>query len=445
MDEGLPKKKTGAWNLGSKGWVITIISAFFWISGSSLMSDGLNTLVPILSGKYGWDTTSMMLAATIGGWVSVVALVLFGRLAARFGAKICIIISCVGMIIAALMLGLATSLALFYAAVILYCFVAVGASGIGVQVLGAEWFPRKKGIFMGISTVGITLGAMTINIIILNVVKAGEGMALFSYYYCGFIALILLATILFVKNTPEEAGAFPDNDPTVAKEQLLALRKQAEEYRKTSEWTIAKVLKCRETWMITLGWGLVLMCAGGMLTQMVPLFMSMGHDMSFGVYLFSTLGPSGLIAHPLGGWLDTKFGTKNASYVAAGGIVLGSVIILLAGTTAAGAAIGALCILAALSMGMQFTMSITTSIWGRYDFPNAWTIISITTKIIQSAGIVLVAMIAEITHSYMAALVFMIISAVASVVFIALTRVRPLGRTEEEMAEVVRAAEGPAA
>ncbi|MDR1272724.1 MAG: MFS transporter [Clostridiales Family XIII bacterium] len=436
MADDLKKKKTGMWNLGTRGWVVTIISMFYWLSGSSLMTDGLNTLVPILSETKGWDSTPMMLAATVGGWVSVVAMILFGRLVRKFGARNIILISCVGMVGATLLLGRADSIAMYTIAVIAYYFVAVGASGIGVQVLGAEWFPRKKGMFMGISTIGITLGAMTINIFIMKVVPAG-GMALMSYYYSGFIVLILILTLLFVKNTPEEAGCYPDNDPTVPKEKLIRLRELGEEYRKTSEWTIGKLLKCKQTWMITLGWGFLMMCAGGILTQMVPMLMSMGHEMTFGVYLFTTLGPTGILFHPIGGVIDAKWGTKAGSFCAVGLLALGTILLLFGGSSKMVAAVGALFFLGAMSMGSNFTMSITTSVWGRYDFPNAWIIIAITTRVFMSSGIVLIALIANATHNYTVSLIFMLATAALSAIFIGLTNAKCIGRTEAEMSETL--------
>ncbi len=429
--KGLQKFKE-ANNFGVKGWIVVLISMNYWLLGTSLVNDGLNTLQPVFSEMFGCTTTQLALFATIGGWVSILGLILFGRLAAKLGARICIIISCIGMIGGSLLLGYSTSPAMYGAAIILYYVAGTGTSGIGVNVLGADWFPKKKGMFMGISTMGITIGAAAINQVLSNVI-AKSGLHVMFIGYSVYIVIVIVLTLIFVRNTPEEAGAYPDNDKTMTREQVIAIREAAESLKKSSEWTVGKVLKTKNTWFITIGWGLVMCCATGILTQSVPMLISHGHSATFGIWLLTVLFPFGFLFSYLGGLVDNRWGTKAGAWFSAGLMCLGAILILLFGSNVIAAGAGMALFMGSVSSGNNMTMSIVTSCWGRYDFANAWQVISITTTIIRSAGIVLVSLVAEKTGNYNLVFILMIVAAVISGIFVFLTDDTLVGRTDEDI------------
>ena len=427
----MEKKKGGSADFGKKGWIVVIISMFYWLLGSSLTSDGLNTILPHLMEKFGSSRTSLALFSTLGGWISTIGIIVFGSLAMKMGSKKIIMISGIGGIIACLIMGYGGSPLVWGLGLILYFVMISGMNGIAVQNIGAEWFPTKKGMFMGISTMGITLGACTINLFLNATLVRGLHVSMIGWSI--LIVLVLLATQFFVTNTPEESGAYPDNDKSMTKEKVAELQKIAEEYRKTSPWTVKKVLTYKTTWLIIVGWGMMMMCAGGILAQVVSAFVSYGHDPMQAIWCFTYLFPVGFFCSWLGGLIDSKFGTRAGSVFSAALLILGAGVILLFGKNLIACIIGTALFMGAMSAANNMTMSITTSVWGRYDFPNAWRVISVGTKIVTSAGVVLMSLMADKTGSYAGAFWAMLISAVISIVIILITDEHCVGRTDEEL------------
>lgn len=84
-----------------------------------------------------------------------------------------------------------------------------------VSAICANWFPTKKGIVMGITTIGMNLASALINWILSGL--SGQFQISGALSILGGV-VILLAILLgiFVKGTPEEAGCYPDNDPEIA-------------------------------------------------------------------------------------------------------------------------------------------------------------------------------------------------------------------------------------
>ena len=85
MTEG---KKFNAWipNFGAKGWGITLTCFVFFIF-YTFWNSVTNTLFGMFTEQYGWQQTDMSYVITIAGWISLLAVVLFGALGRKIGAK----------------------------------------------------------------------------------------------------------------------------------------------------------------------------------------------------------------------------------------------------------------------------------------------------------------------------------------------------------------------
>ena len=214
MTEG---KKFNAWipNFGAKGWGITLTCFVFFIF-YTFWNSVTNTLFGMFTEQYGWQQTDMSYVITIAGWISLLAVVLFGALGRKIGAKMVSVIGLVGSAVGFIILANMTSFGMFAAGVIVFYFCMVAYATIGVGMLGSSWFPRTKGAFMGIATIGMTFCSAALNPIILGFVGAGLGVSGF-FWACAVVLIVMAAVVLlFVKNNPEEAGAYPDNDKSIA-------------------------------------------------------------------------------------------------------------------------------------------------------------------------------------------------------------------------------------
>ena len=85
----------------------------------------------------------------------------------------------------------------------------------GGMTLTANWWPTKKGVVLGFTTMGI----IAMNFLYVPMMPKIIGR--FGLEGAMLILAIILAAVaiigaIAVKNTPEEAGEYPDGDPTYA-------------------------------------------------------------------------------------------------------------------------------------------------------------------------------------------------------------------------------------
>jgi predicted MFS family arabinose efflux permease len=279
-------------------------------------------------------------------------------------------------------------------------------------------------MYMGMVTMGITAGSATINLV-MNTLFPKIGVSGFMYLFAG-IAVVLIVLVLFSKNTPEEAGAYPDNDKSMTREKVLELRRMAEEYKKRSPWTTRKVLKTKQTWFVAIGWGLPMMAAVGVMTNLVGTIASYGHDYMYGITLLSTMWPAGVLGNYLGGVVDEKFGTKTATLMVVALELVGAFITLVFGADKILVAVGVALFMFAISACTNVCMSMTATVYGREDFENAWPVVQVIFRIIQVSGVLFIASIAE-GISYKAALMGVIIIVAIGGVIVMLTSSEQIG------------------
>ncbi|MDR1043323.1 MAG: MFS transporter [Clostridiales Family XIII bacterium] len=396
------KQSRNPWNFGKKGWGVAFVGIacwYFWqgplYAGSNFWFTGLPQMLGITDpGEAAGMVTSMALALTIGGVASVFSTALFGGLTKKFGTKQVIFI---GMLLAALsdlVFAFGQSLITYQISAAVYFALCMSYSAIGVGQLGADWFPRKKGVYMGIATVGMTATTATTPLL-LSILVPSLGVMTTMLVHSGIQIVIAILIVSLIKNNPEEAGAYPDNDKNVTKEELQREFQEMEEYRKNSPWTTGALLREPTTWKIGIGWGLSMMVIVGTVQQLVNILISFGYDLAFGVTLMAVTWPIGVFGHMLTGLVDYKIGPRYTSCVAMIFAIAGAILLNLIASTSAIAAggAGALFLVGATMITVECP-SVTTSAFGRRDFINAWPVVSTIYQLLTNVGVLVIASIA---------------------------------------------------
>ena len=277
--------------------------------------------------------------------------------------------------------------AVFAAMIILNFFFAGAYQAAGVNALLALWFPKKKGVIFGWSTMGLVVASVTYAPYITKLFdKIGLGT---TYIAIAIIFWILAVLCIFtVKDTPEEAGTYPDGDPNTDKQALAKVAMEFAKYK--SPFTLGKLFGRKETWQLMFGWGLPWFGMMAVFSQLVPRLIQVGYNPDFASLVLAIAGFIALPGSWLFGWLDTKIGCKKSS------IILG--IVLLIGCVAAflhpaGMFFVWLCAATmALGQGAMANLvpSMIASWFGRWDFPAASRLLFPLVNIVATAGMTLV-------------------------------------------------------
>jgi MFS family permease len=385
-------------DFGAKGWFLVLFCMFLYFLGSGASADGLNVIVPAFVERFGWNPATLFSFATVGGWCGIVGAMIFGVIAEKKGARVVIvsglITGCVGLLI----WSFTTSLFWFAVATALANVSMNGFMICGTSTLAAKWFPRKKGLFMG----WITMGANLATALYVHLFRGIRGIAgSISTAFIVMVAiyvLMMVVTLVFVRNNPEEAGCFPDNDKTMTREEADRLFQEGEEYARTSPWTTARLLRSKTVWLISLSYGIIVLITLGVIGQIVPTIMSFGYSEEYASILMTVCAVLGMVFSYLWGVLDGKIGTKRATAMFFVWTILALLFMVLPGSWILyvsvffmGGFIGA---------GNNLTTSMVGTVFGRYDFSRAWSVILPITCLIRSCGYAIVAILADMTGNY---------------------------------------------
>ena len=422
------KKSVG---YGMRGWILIIASIFTNFMLAAATGDSLNILAPTFEESFGWNQSSIYLLASFGMWIAAAVSVLFSYLLKRWkdSAKKISIITLAVTTVSIVLWGYCTQ---FWQFAVLFFIVDVCvnlAAYYGSNTLISNWFPKKKGSAIGIATTGMNAASFAIVWIIMlgwNLLGWHGG-----FYIFAFLAFIPLMLIIFcVKEYPERCGCFPDNDKTMSREEAQALMALEEKYDKTSYFTVKNSLKNKEMWKIAVGCGLTMM-ATCIVYQFIACFTARGYsETEAAIYLTIT----GIVAIPcsiLLGIFDQKKGSKKACLVVAAMCAMGMICLAIP----VGWLIypGILGVAFCLGTTNNVLMSMTATVFGRYDYKSVYAVIAPIYIFITGCGSFLISKLCEVSGSY--ALPCYIMAGLCIIAFIIFLTVNDklIGRTDEDI------------
>ncbi|MCI8993501.1 MAG: OFA family MFS transporter [Eubacterium sp.] len=309
-------------NFGKKGIALMFYTAVLMFICGCVNTGMTQTVIPIISETRGWDGSVMLSWVTYGSWIGVIACVLWGQLLFKKGAKLVAVLGLVGGGIAIAVYGNAPALPVLCLAIVLNRVFSTAYQNNAANALINTWFPRKKGIVFG----WVTMGIIFCDIIWLPMITAGVGnLGLKPSLLIVAVVFFALAVIglIWLKNTPEEAGVYPDNQPEGVSDLKQSLT-ELQAYK--SPWTVARMLKEKAVWLTGVGIGFLWLCAVGCLSQNVPRIMSFGYGRAEAVTIVSISAVFALVGSYAFGKADTVFGTKKACQIY--GIVQAAALIL---------------------------------------------------------------------------------------------------------------------
>ncbi len=138
--------------------------------------------------------------------------------------------------------------------------------------------------------------------------------------------LVLWVFTLIVRNHPEEWGAYPDNDKNMTPEQAKKILAIAQEYKRTSPFTIGRLLKTAPMWLTAVGCAILLLVPIGFMSSIIPRFGSVGIEPPAVVALISAGGVVNLFFSLVTGFVDQKVGTKAATFMCYGLYFIGIIL-----------------------------------------------------------------------------------------------------------------------
>ena len=351
-------------NFGKAGWgtILYCLLMFFFYVG--MINDGTNVLAPTAAENIGVEPGTVIQMNGYAGMLAVLGFIIVGQINNKIGPRLTSGIFTIISGIAYIICGNATSLAVYFIAMTICATGMMSAGYVAGGTLVANWFPKKKGIVMGYTTMGHNL-ASAFYVAILTGLVAAFGSINTASIPIGVCAIILgIAGIILIRNTPKERGMNPDNvsDEVYAREYHTAAD--------DSDWTTGKLLSTKETWLTAIYTGLFQICSVGVMSQLVTRnIRDFGMSQGSALTLMTIVALVGVFGSWLIGVIDTKIGTKKTMQMF--GIWYAAALVI---NVLARGQVGPLFYLSIAMIGMgiggsaNFTTSLPTSVFGRQGF-----------------------------------------------------------------------------
>jgi len=396
---------------------MTVHSALMYLIAAALAADGLNIIIIAFESAHGFTRGQMNMAAAAGTWLSVVAAFFFAWVVMKKGPRKVTIVSLLLMGVAVILFGRITTITGFFLSIFAFAVLVNGIGWTTTNTLVSNWFIRKRGLAFGISTMGLPLATAAF-VPVLNLLINRYGITR-AFLFTG-LAILLLAPVTFfwIKDTPEEAGLTPDG-ADMSEEEIDRLRAEMADHH--SRWTISRLLKNREAWLISLGYGLLFIVTVGIVTQLVPRLTDRGFTQDAAVAFLSAAAIIGIPGSFIWGWIDQKLGVRSASIIYCGWYMLATVLLLISTS-------GPMTVVTVFFTGIalggigNLYPSMVAYVFGRREFASVNRMINVVVSCLRPLGFAIMGIAYDTTHSYDAGYVVLIVVAAVAIILLSMVR-----------------------
>lgn len=288
-----------------------ILGVFFMFLYSGLQNDHLNILSPYLIEVYGWSDLKITNPVTIGAVVVIALYLVIGTLFVKYGVKKILVPSMIMLTLGCAGIAMAGSNYAVYAVSLFLVRTMVLPLQMGGFMIAANWFIKYRGRVLGIITAGnplmsvIGIGLMT---------KLVDQFGLNTYYLiAGVIVLLIIATVLGIKDTPEELGLFPDGAEHAPVSESQGIGEAI---------SVKKLLSEKRAWQLIISYGILQFVIMAMMAYMAIRYISLSTSedvpnlfVSKAMIWLSIGAASGIPMSYVIGWIDDKLGSIKASLV----------------------------------------------------------------------------------------------------------------------------------
>ena len=378
---------------GFRGWMLILFQAIAYITYQVFTQYPLNILADFYGGanvvsKY------YSICAVVGIFIQLLLVRPISRL--KNLKAFCCILGAVSLVLAFFVMTQPAG-PVWYVCYSLINVTSVLYATMTLGLLVGQWFPTRKGTVMGIATLAFPIANGLLGPFantVFGPLAMGMGPNITGAFLPFFIVSVVgwLIGVIFIKDYPEQVGAFRDNDKSMTPEVANAIMLAEIENKKTSVWTIGNTLKNREFWCSTITNALLLGTAIGLMSQSNAILTNAapaGKDPN----AFYTTGMMlvmifGIIGSFVLGLIDTKIGTRKAMIISTCLMIIAGIFGIIGGGT-----ILVAMIFVALFMGAasNFGVSCAAQYWRREDFGRIFMISSPIGSLISSASPAIVA------------------------------------------------------
>ena len=303
------------------GWVVVAIGVSIQaVRASTIYTFGI-FLIP-LTMEFNWDRGALTGAYSLSMLIGAGLAILSGRLSDKYGPRILLTLSGLLTGIGFLLMSQINSLWQVY--LIWVTFMAAGFSCGSVPVLSTipRWFTKKRGLALGITATGFSLGAMIWAPLTQWIISSYGWQQ--AYVVLGLITLITIIPLAqFMKHSPQRVGLKPyGEDSTIEDKQSLASTSGGLSFKQAIKtrhfWVLASLLLC------------FLFALEVITVHIVPHAVDIGISAMVAASIVSIIAAASIIGKLFMGFISDKVGGRPALAACLGMLTLALIVLLFA-------------------------------------------------------------------------------------------------------------------
>lgn len=416
MEKKLTVKES--FNLG-KGWNLMAFAILAMLVTNAGVNDGLNVALPEIAKGAGLNYELCLSMGTVAGFVGVAMMMVIAKIRDRIGSrKMSAILFIIFGLTYCFMFLRATNIVVYGLSQCIMVSCGQGCFYLCTGPMQSDWFPKKRGVVNGISTIGANIGTAILAPLMTLLLTIADYKTSFSIF--GIAAIILGIFAFFtLRDDPVDAGMYPDNVTKEVYEAEYKELKKSDDY--VSDWTLPKMLTCKEVWLAAIVPGFITLGLLGIITQFVQRNTALGLSNGVAISAMTVAGLVGIVGSYAIGFLDTKVGTKLACMIYCAIFALGIVFNLLADIWLPFVYISIFIVGFSLGGSTNMSLSFPASIFGVLDYPKVNGVIFPINYCIGCLNFVVNAVVMKVTGSLTGAYVVYLILFIINIIIVATT------------------------
>ncbi len=322
----------GWWVAVSAMIVISVGAGFYWLGFGVFflpLAMEFNTNRTTLSG-------AMAIAQLEGGLLGPID----GYLVDRYGPRKMMFVGVTIMGIGFILMSMVNSLLMFY--VVYLLLISLGMSvGVRVPAIVAptNWFVRKRGMALGITTSGVGIGGIFVPILGWLVINMGWRP---TAAIAGLVVLAVgLPLAAVMRHRPEQYGMLPDGripqtspsdsvDPVAddsGDNAIQATSLVQDEYESEASYSMMEALRTPVFWLLSMVFGLRQLIIGAIGLHQVPFLIDIGVDAQMAATVLGMTAITSIIGRLGFGWLADRIEKRFVMAATIGLAGLGALIL----------------------------------------------------------------------------------------------------------------------
>ncbi|MCC5885189.1 MAG: MFS transporter [Gammaproteobacteria bacterium] len=231
---------------------------------------------------------------------------------------------CSGALVFATGLALMALTTSIWQVIVIYAsLIAAGlilAGPIAGQTLAAKWFRGRRGLALGLVTVGTSIGGFLFPPIVTELLGSFGWRQAHLILAVAVLVIIIPPTWLVIRNSPEERGVAPEPESPASE--------AASAHFASSPWTTRRILSERTFWIMMIAFLGPTMAFGGIQQNLGPYTADLGISLQRAAYLMSVISATMIGGKIFFGSVADRWDNRYLYWIAVSALVLAILLML---------------------------------------------------------------------------------------------------------------------